>query len=147
MNIDYAICNALKHLTRNLARRQRQQGRRAQAMLDYDISCSWIINFLKRVAASNHLEIPDIDNIAAVGKFHLGAHAEKCFCRFSLNFIHGAGQHNGEIIETLWPAVNKISPSIRLMTKALRREMLDDVMRYSNFNKLIGMSKRIYIQL
>jgi Kyakuja-Dileera-Zisupton transposase len=81
-------------------------------MLDYDISCSWIINFLKRVAESNHLSIPDIDIIAAVGKFHLGAHVAKCFCQFLLNFIQDAGQHNGKIIETLWPAINKISPSI-----------------------------------
>jgi Kyakuja-Dileera-Zisupton transposase len=101
---------------------------------------------LKRVAASNHLDIPDIDIIAAVGKFHLGAHAEKCFCRYSLNFIHGAGQHDGEIIETLWPGVNDISPSIRLMSKASRREMLDDAMRYSNFKKLVGMSELIQIQ-
>ena len=147
MNMDYAICNALQYLTRRLAHQRRQQGFRAQALFDYDISCSWIINFFKRVAASDHLEIHDIDIIAAVGKFHLGAHAEKCFSRFSLNFVHGAGQHDGEIIETLWPAVNKISPSIRLMTKASRRETLDDAMRYSNFSKLVGMSESIPVQL
>ena len=143
--MDYAICNALRYRTQELARKARQRGRRCQGMLDYDISCAWIVNFLKRVAESNHLSIPDIDIIAAVGKFHLGAHVAKCFCRFSLNFIQGAGQHGGEIIETLWPAINMISPSIQLMSKASRREMLDDAMRYSNFNKIIGMSEFVCI--
>jgi hypothetical protein len=145
MNVDYAICNALRYRTQELARQARRRGRCCQAMLDYDISCAWIVNFFKRVAESNHLSIPDIDIIPAVGKFHLGAHVAKCFSRFSLNFISGAGQHDGEIIETLWPAINKISPSIRLMSKASRREMLDDAMRYSNFNKIIGISEFVYI--
>jgi Kyakuja-Dileera-Zisupton transposase len=70
-------------------------------MLAYDILCSWIINFLRRVAESNYLTIPDINIIATVSKFHLGAHAAKCFCRFSLNFIEGAGEHDGKIIKTL----------------------------------------------
>jgi hypothetical protein len=74
-----------------------------------------------------------------VGKFHLGAHVAKCFALFSLNFVHGAGQQDGEILETLWATINKITSSIRFMSKSQRREILDDLMRDSNWKKLVGM--------
>jgi len=41
------------------------------------------------------------DLIPAVGKFHLAAHVPSCFAKFSLNFVQGAGQLDGEILETL----------------------------------------------
>ncbi|KAG1730928.1 hypothetical protein EDD22DRAFT_788602, partial [Suillus occidentalis] len=43
--------------------------------------------------------------------FHLSAHKLPCFVRFSLNFVNGAGQVDGEILETLWAPFNKISPT------------------------------------
>jgi hypothetical protein len=77
--------------------------------------------------------------IVAVGSFHLGAHIPECFVLFSLHFVLGVGQLDGEILETLWAAFNKISPSARSMSKAHRREVYDDHMRDSNFLKMVGM--------
>jgi hypothetical protein len=109
MNVDYAICNALKHETTGMT----------TALVNYDISCQWSIKFLERVEKSQYLSLPDgLDIIPAVGKFHLGAHVPDCFPLFSLNFVHGAGQQDGEILETLWSSLNKVSGSIRAMSKA-----------------------------
>ncbi|KAG2126562.1 uncharacterized protein EDB93DRAFT_1243825 [Suillus bovinus] len=67
-----------------------------------------------------------------IGKFHLSAHKLACFARYSLNFIQGAGQIDGEILETLWAPFNKISPTARSMSQAHCQEVLDDHMRDSN---------------
>jgi hypothetical protein len=136
MNVDYAICNALNHETMGMK----------EALVNYDISCQWSINFQERVDRSQHLSIPEgLDVIPAVGKFHLGAHVPECFPLFSLNFVHGAGQQDGEILETLWSSLNKVSGSIRAMTKAHQHEVLDDYMRDSNWKKLVGMSEYILL--
>jgi hypothetical protein len=132
MNVDYAICNALNHETTGMR----------EALVNYNISCQWSIKFQERVDRSRHLTIPDgLDIISAVGKFHLGAHIPECFPLFSLNFVHGAGQQDGEILETLWSSLNKVSGSIRAMSKAHRHEVLDDYMRDSNWKKLVGIGE------
>ena len=48
---------------------------------------------------------------------------------------------NGEVLETLWAALNKISDSARSQSTAHRRETLDDHMNDSNWKKLVGLSK------
>jgi hypothetical protein len=132
MNIDYAICNALKYHTDGLP----------QSLVIYDIICQWIINFYRRLMQSNHLSVPDdMDIIAAIGKFHLNAHVKECFAKFSLNFVEGAGQLDGEILETLWSAFNKICGAARAMSRAHRSEIYSDFMRDSNWKKLVGMSE------
>lgn len=133
MNVDYAVCEALKYRTENLP----------GALTYYDVACGWIVNFLERVMEGEYLDLPEgmDDIIPAVGKFHLNAHVQKCFARFSPNFILGAGQVDGEIIETLWSIFNMFSRSARTMTKAHRREVYDDHMRDSNWKKLVGMGE------
>jgi hypothetical protein len=79
----------------------------------------------------------DLNIIPAVGKFHLASHKGDCFAKYSLNFVEGAGQQDGEILETLWSSLNKASGSIRAMTKAHRQEVLDDHMLDSNWKKMV----------
>jgi hypothetical protein len=129
MNIDYTICNALNYKTDGMD----------ECLVNYDISCQWSKNFNHHVQASSTLTIPpNMAIIPAVGKFHLGAHVKECFSLFSLNFVLGAGQQDGEILETLWAPLNKVSGSTRAMSKAHRQEMLDAYMRDSNWKKLVG---------
>ena len=45
---------------------------------------------------------------------------------------------DGEIMETLWSGMNKVSVAARSMTKAHRQETLDDYMRDSNWKKTVG---------
>ena len=48
---------------------------------------------------------------------------------------------DGEVLETLWAALNKIADSTRSQSTAHRRETLDDHMNDSNWKKLVGLSK------
>ncbi|KAG2130738.1 hypothetical protein DEU56DRAFT_757809 [Suillus clintonianus] len=106
--------------------------------------CQWSLNFAQRVDNCPGLELPDnTEIVAAVGKFHLSAHKLACFARYSLNFIQGAGQVDGEILETLWAPFNKISPTARSMSQAHRQEILDDHMRNSNWKKLVRIVKTL----
>jgi hypothetical protein len=126
MNIDYAICQALAYNTDGLT----------EGLVEYDVGCQWSINFEKRLENSAILNLPQgLSWTAAVGKFHLGTHEQDCFAKFSLNFVHGAGQQDGEILETLWAPLNKIGGSVRAMTKPSRQEMVDAQMRDSNWKK------------
>jgi hypothetical protein len=127
MNIDYAICEAIKFF----------EGTRSGVIM-YDVACQWWIYFLQRVLNSETLSLPELfEFIAAVGKFHLGAHVKECFAKFSLNFIENCGQVDGEIMETNWAVLNRISGLIRAMTKAARQELLDDLINDMNWKKLL----------
>jgi Kyakuja-Dileera-Zisupton transposase len=130
MNMDYSICRALQYNTTGLV----------EALVEYDIACSWSVNFAKRLEASDFLSLPKgMQIIPAVGKFHLSTHKSDCFVKFSLNFIDGAGQQDGEILETLWASLNKSASSTRAMTKSHRQEVLDNYVRDSNWKKLVHM--------
>jgi hypothetical protein len=131
MNMDYSICQALQYRTDGLQR----------ALVIYDIACQFFRNFSTRVEHNSLLTLGEWQEfIPAIGKWHLSAHIPSCFARYSLNFIEGAGQQDGEILETLWAEFNKISTSARAMSKAHRAEVYDDHMRDSNWKKLVGMS-------
>jgi hypothetical protein len=119
MNMDYSICQALQYNSRGIP----------ECLVIYDIACSWSVHFEHRVNSSSSLDLPDgMTLIPGVGKFHLASHSPECLAKFSLNFIQGAGQQDGEILETLWASLNKVSGSIRAMSKSHRQEVLDDLM-------------------
>ena len=107
-------------------------------MLIYDIVCQYIVHLLERI--STHLLIGlKIDH--AIGLFHVHAHKEQCFFRFATSFIPGAGITAGEILESLWSGLNRISPTTRTATLAHRAEVLDDHACDSNHKKMLGMTK------
>jgi hypothetical protein len=111
----------------------------------YDVACQWSIHFQRRVKESSCLEIPQgISLVPAVGKWHLGAHISECFPKYSLNFIDGIGQIDGEILETLWWPIDKVAGITRAMSKAHRQEVLDDNMYDSNWKKWVGIGTFYY---
>jgi Kyakuja-Dileera-Zisupton transposase len=79
--------------------------------------------------------------LGAIGKFHLADHVDTCFSKWTLNFMKGAGHIDGEIMETLWSGMNKVSGAARSMSKAHRQETLDDYMRDANWKKTVGIGK------
>ena len=105
----------------------------------YDVACQWSINFWKRVKKSRSLTLTpeDFEILYAVGKFHLGAHIDTCFALFSLNFVEGAAQVDGEVLETIWHILNPVFATARAMSKAHRRETLDAHFNDSNWRKLV----------
>ncbi|KIK46869.1 hypothetical protein CY34DRAFT_21730 [Suillus luteus UH-Slu-Lm8-n1] len=97
-------------------------------------------HLLRRVDESLHLSIPSNMNIIpGIGLWHVHSHQDKCFVRYASNFIPGAAQIDGEIMETLWAPLNIISPSTRGMSTPHRQECLDYQMNNCNFMKMIRM--------
>jgi hypothetical protein len=108
----------------------------------YDIMCQY---YKKRhLRFSNNPMItmpPDIKYEKAIGQFHVHGHKDSCFFCFSSSFIPGAGQVDGEVLETLWGALNQISWGARTTTLAHRAEILDDHTNDSNWKKLINIGE------
>ena len=69
----------------------------------------------------------------AVGKWHLAAHIASCFPKFMLNFIQGAAQVDGEIMETLWSNLDQITGLAQAMLIANHQETIDDYMNDNNW--------------
>jgi len=90
---------------------------------------------------------PGMKVFGSIGKFHLADHVDNCFSKWSLNFMKGAGHIDGEIMETLWSGMNKVSGAARSMSKAHRQETLDDYMRDSNWKKTVGIGEFIIIPI
>ena len=125
--MDYAICQALNCI-----------GGSDSGLLIYDVCCQWVVHFRERVARGEFLSLWEHFQLTpAIGKFHLGAHVKECFHKYSLNFIKGAGQIDGEIMETLWFIMDKVSGITRSMSLAHCQEILDDYMEDGNFKKLV----------
>lgn len=55
--------------------------------------------------------------------------------------MKGAGQVDGEIIETLWSTLNDASRCTQTVSLAHRAEILNDHMNDGNWKKLVGISK------
>ena len=127
--MDYSLCGALTMMPRICS-----------TLFCYDVRCQWCVNFEERLKrGAPYLSKPSsLDLTVAVGKFHLGAHVEDCFAKYSLNFIKGAAQVDGEALEALWAPLNKSAPSTRSMSTSYRRETLDWQMNESNWQKLLG---------
>ncbi|KAI0245205.1 hypothetical protein BJV78DRAFT_1140459, partial [Lactifluus subvellereus] len=130
INMDYSICQALKWFSGH-----------DQALIIYDICCQWSIHFQECVAQSEFLELWDSLKITGtVGKWHLAAHIPECFAKFTLNFIEGAGQVKGEILETLWSGMDEVAGLAQAMSTAHHQEVLDEYMNDSNWRKIIRMA-------
>lgn len=55
--------------------------------------------------------------------------------------MKGSGHIDGEIVETLWSGMNKVSGAARSMSRAHRQETLDDYMRDANWKKTVGIGE------
>ncbi len=129
MNMDYSLTQAL-HTCAKCKR----------VCHYYDVNCNFWLHFLKRCADSDFLSVPEnMEFFRGIGLFHVHGHQNECFPRFAPSFITGAGQLDGEIIETLWVQLNEISGSTRHMSRAHRQETLDTHMNDSNWKKLTKM--------
>ncbi|EIW75517.1 hypothetical protein CONPUDRAFT_22788, partial [Coniophora puteana RWD-64-598 SS2] len=111
-------------------------------ILYYDIMCQYIINFAKRMKKSKHLSWPDgVELIPAIGLFHVHGHKDECVAKFSPTFIEGTGHVDGEVLETLWAALNDIAASTLNMSTSWRVDVLNAHMRWSNLRKIMEIVK------
>ncbi|KAG1908948.1 uncharacterized protein F5891DRAFT_1180522 [Suillus fuscotomentosus] len=134
MNMDYALCEALKMNADGIRR----------ALTFYDVNCQYHKRLKDRIAESPILQIPkELDIIPGIGLWHVHGHQESCYVRYASNIIEGATRIDGEIMETLWAPLNIILPAARGMGTPHRKECLDYQMNDCNFMKMIRMSKSL----
>ncbi|KAJ3478057.1 hypothetical protein NLJ89_g12392 [Agrocybe chaxingu] len=130
-NVDYAFLQAL--CTTNTKGIKR-------VMLIYDIACQYFVHLQERIGKW----LPKGITIDwAIGLFHVHGHKEECFYRFATSFIPGAAVVAGEILESLWAALNPITQSMRTASLAMRADMCNDHTAHSNFKKTINMAAAI----
>jgi hypothetical protein len=133
MNMDYTFCQAIKH--------GNMEGITRVISL-YDVNCQFSKKFWRRVRENPYLAMPeDIEIYWGIGLFHVHGHQDSCMSRYAPTYLKGAGKVDGEIIETLWPQINELSPSARGATLAYRSELLNAHMNDSNRKKLVQMGK------
>lgn len=138
-NMDYSLSQALKNTNNTGVMR---------IIVIYDIMCQYFKRLNARVEESQYLMLPfGVALLCGIGLFHVGGHVWQCFSRFSPSFISGAGQVDGEILESLWSVLNEISPSTQNASLAARTETLDDHMGDSNFKKLLDIGENICIYI
>lgn len=136
MNMDYCLAQSLKHMNLNGL---------TDVLMLYDIMCQFSVNLLKRFDRNDFLTFPeDLRIIPGIGLFHVHGHQASCLVRYAPTFIKGAGQVDGEIIETLWSTLNDTSRSARNTTLAHRTEILDDHMNDSNWKKLTKSGRQVF---
>lgn len=130
MNIDYSLSQALTFCA----------GIRVLLVM-YDVACQYRKKVQSRFNRASSLIPWPLALIIywGIGLFHIHGHQQDCFPKFSPTFIVGAGNIDGEIIETLWAFLNRISGSIRAMATLHRKEVLDDHMNEMNWRKTVGM--------
>ncbi|KAK7678330.1 hypothetical protein QCA50_018678 [Cerrena zonata] len=128
--MDYAFVNAINYIPFLLL-----------LLMLYDIMCQYWVHFLERIdlcfpylTLSNTLTIR-----RGIGLFHVHGHVKECYPRYAPTFIRGAGQVDGEVIETLWATLNHTASSSRTMSWFHRQEYLDAHMADSNWRKLVRM--------
>ena len=89
--MDYAICQALNYIDGSKS-----------GLLIYDVCCQWVVHFKERVSKGQFLSLWEhIRLTPAIGKLYLGAHIKECFHKFSLNFIPGTRQIDGDYGEIM----------------------------------------------
>jgi hypothetical protein len=133
-NMDWALLEAIR-----TTRVHPEQG----VFFLYDLACSYWIHLQARIG---HLLPMDLEIDRAIGLFHVHDHKDECFFRFASSFIPGAGIVAGEILESLWSSLNRISPSTRTATLAHRAEVIDDHASDSNHKKALGMGNSIIVE-
>ncbi|KAJ7023345.1 hypothetical protein C8F04DRAFT_1271407 [Mycena alexandri] len=112
-------------------------------VVSYDIICQWFKHLFERL-----LNMPSTVRFVIVmalmrfviPKMHIHSHTLACQLLFSLNFLLGAGQTDGEGIERPWANLGGVATSTREMGPGSRRDTLDSHLGYWNWTKLIGIA-------
>jgi Kyakuja-Dileera-Zisupton transposase len=60
-------------------------------------------------------------------------HIVECFPKFSLNFVKGTSEVEGEILETLWSVMDEVAGIAQAMSVAHHQEVIDAHINDSNW--------------
>ncbi|KAF7335852.1 hypothetical protein MSAN_02331700 [Mycena sanguinolenta] len=121
-----------------------------EKVVSYDIACQWWKKLVARL-----LELPGKMRLAivlkllhfAIPKMHIHSHTLACQLAFSLNYLLGASQTDGEGIERPWANIGGVASSTREMGLGSRRDILDDHWGFWNWTKLTTIGALLRRQL
>ncbi|KAJ7473239.1 hypothetical protein FB451DRAFT_1035635 [Mycena latifolia] len=128
VNMDYIAASILRHIDARLLK-----------VISYDIVCQWwkqLKERLLRLPALLRLRITLELLRFVIPKMHIHSHTIACQILFSLNFLLGAGQTDGEGIERPWANIGGVATSTREQGPGFRHDTLDDHWGYWNWVKL-----------
>ncbi|KAF9032371.1 hypothetical protein BJ165DRAFT_1535064 [Panaeolus papilionaceus] len=134
-NVDFAFVQALVRTKVDVQQR---------VTIIYDIACQYSIHLREHIdgmLAEQGLEMLEID--WAIGLFHVHAHNDKCYFRYSPCFIPGLGIVDGEIMETNWSVLNRHSQALRTANQVGRLEGLDDYTSDLNYKRTMDMPQTL----
>lgn len=118
--------------------KQQQQGHRMHG-ITYDIFCQWFPKFQERLASYApfvDVQLPIQGLTGGIPKFHMAAHRDECYIRYSLNNTHGFGRMDGEALERTWAFLNDISGSASGKGPGARIDQLNQLQDHWNWQKL-----------
>ncbi|KAF7296779.1 CxC2 domain-containing protein [Mycena indigotica] len=132
-NMDWIFASIARHLHRAL-----------RLMVSYDIACQWAKNLRGRLE-----KLPTMLRLSlilalirfVVPKLHIHGHTLICQLLYSLNWVPGSGQTDGEGIERPWSMIGGVAASTRVSGPGARADILDDHWSYWNWKKLLGLPK------
>ncbi|KAF5329091.1 hypothetical protein D9611_014283 [Ephemerocybe angulata] len=129
VNMDYLFFSSIRNTLLLLA-----------LVVSYDIACQWSINLFTRLgmypAWMKASKLPEKKTTFLVPKFHLPAHIQSCWSRYSYNYASGVGTTDGEAIERLWAGLNHYASSTKEMGPGSRQDILDDAFGDWNWRKI-----------
>ena len=112
--------------------------------VSYNIACQWMWHLWKCMETLPHpLHLPQQDRkvMPFIPKFHLPAHVTECQWKYSFNYIKGAARMDGKAPEHAWSMLNAVASSTKEMGPGHWCDTLDDLIRDSNWKKIIDMGK------
>ena len=127
--MDYSLSNALSYNAAGIT----------DAYVLYDIMCQYGVHLDRRFSNSPYIKIPlGLTIWKGIGLFHVHGHQDACMLRYSPTYLRGSGNVDGEILETMWASLNKVSGSTRTMSTSHRQETLDLHMNDWNWKKMVA---------
>ncbi|KAH9476591.1 hypothetical protein JR316_0010503 [Psilocybe cubensis] len=111
-------------------------------LVSYDIACQWFINLLRRMQSDwpQHIQPPaNITLLPAIPKLHEPMHNQSNHQMYSLNFIPGVGQTDGECPERVWAPHNSLANATKTQGPGSRQDTLDDHFGFWNWQKYTSM--------
>ncbi|KAJ7052976.1 hypothetical protein C8F01DRAFT_1090059 [Mycena amicta] len=103
------------------------------------IQCNWSSN--GRLPSMLRLNLVLALIRFVVPKLHIQGHTLKCQLLYSLNWVPGSGQVDGEGIERPWSMIGGVAASTRVSGPGACADLLDDHWSFWNWSKLVGLPK------
>ncbi|KAF8193985.1 hypothetical protein K438DRAFT_1969276 [Mycena galopus ATCC 62051] len=138
-NMDWIFLSILSHLHPRLRK-----------IISYDIACQWWKNLKSRVKTMPPricLKIVLALMRFVVPKMHIKGHDHNCQTEYSLDYVPGSAQTDGEGIECPWAHIGGVGSSTKEMGPGSREDTLNGHWGSWNWQKLLGLGEALQTKL